>query len=170
MITAIMGFVQTFLGSKIGPAFFLVVGVAGAMGWALAYHLDNQNEQLLLDKGLLKGQVDGLADDLDAERLVSSSLVDQRNKDAIASARLRWEFDLVEKEKDEANAKITSYRSRWTMGAHKKPGLMSRLINRATDKRVQSFYDRTCRADCDQNGNSEVINTGANQTPADSEG
>lgn len=56
---------------------------------------------------------------------------------------------------NEERRKNESYKTRWSNVANKRPTLLARLANRATAKRVRFFASATCRANCDEDGNTE---------------
>lgn len=69
------------------------------------------------------------------------------------NAELQLEYNQISQERDKAIADINSYRTRWSNVSRNKPELLSRIINRATTKRVQLIESATCRTNCAAGGN-----------------
>lgn len=69
---------------------------------------------------------------------------------------------------NEERLKNESYRNRWSKVSRRKPELLSRIINRATNKRVQFFAATTCRANCDPEGNNQDSGSTTTQARPDS--
>ena len=63
--------------------------------------------------------------------------------------QLNTSYARLEKERDQAISDLTSYRGRISNAILKKPGLLGRLADRATDRLVRDIQAATCRTDCD---------------------
>ncbi|MBL4826113.1 MAG: hypothetical protein JKY66_00100 [Spongiibacteraceae bacterium] len=82
---------------------------------------------------------------------------------AVERKHLNDDFARANKERDAAQAALSSYRGRILNAATKKPGLISRLANRATTNVVREFSKATCRSDC---GNSAGGKASGESTPS----
>lgn len=148
---------SSFLSSKAGPALFMVMGVAAAIGFSMYYFENKAHERTIADAAAKIERAEMNVRTMEeAVRDATKAVETQRatfEAERESHRRLQTEYTLIEKDLADAQSKLTSYRGRWE-NASRKAGLLSRLANRATRKRVRTFTTATCRQDCDGDGGS----------------
>lgn len=125
----------------------VLVGVFfGLWKWEASDHKDTIAEAA---EKLERSQANALKLEVSLEEANASVERQAKLYGAERESRIRVEakFTVIEKDMTDAQSKLDSYRGRWA-NASKKAGLLSRLANRATAKRVQFFSAATCRTDC----------------------
>lgn len=91
---------------------------------------------------------------IDQKATITNLLISQA-EDQVRTEYRNEQLALSQKSLDEERQKNDSYKARWAKVSAKKPGLLSRVINRATNKRVQFIASATCRAGCDKDGDTD---------------
>lgn len=174
MFGAAFALIGQFLGSKLGPPMFLVIGAAAALGWGLWYMEAKAHDQTIKNNATqiatLEGSVKALDQALIDQKKSYAALVQEQQAQRLARVKLDFEYAAITKERDEAVNKLQSYRSRWSNVANKKPELLSRIINRATNKRVHSFNSGTCRSGCDTDRDTSSSGGASTEAGPDREG
>jgi len=102
----------------------------------------------------------------DQKAEIQKLLIDQA-KEEVRTEYRNEQLALSQKSLDEERQKNDSYKTRWAKVANKKPGLLSRLANRATYKRVHFIASATCRAGCNEDGNTSTSGKATTETSAD---
>ncbi len=143
---------SSFLSSKAGPALFMVMGVAAAIGFSMYYFENKAHERTIADAAAKIERAENNVRSMEqAVNEATKAVETQRvtfEAERESHRRIQTQYTLIEKDLSNAEAKLTSYRGRWE-NASRKAGLLSRLANRATRKRVRAFTTATCRQNCD---------------------
>lgn len=152
MILSLIGPVLSFFGGKGGASVAFVAGAIAVAGWTAWWFEDEAHNNLMVESAakIERAQANTITavKALESANQAIQDMKDQHAKETIERARLDWEYGILKKRAEEAEAKLDGYRTRWANAATKKPGLVGGLINRATDKRVRGIEAATCRADC----------------------
>jgi len=150
----------------LGP--ILGVALVGSIGWGMWYMEDRAHDKTISEAAEKIAIAQTNAANLEqALRDSESSINELRISQAVAAERrkaLDEDYARIQKNLADEQEKHNNYRSRWINAATKKPGLVGRVINRAWTNGMLKLEAATCRADCDEDGDTENI-PGATETP-----
>lgn len=135
------------------------VGAAAAIGWGMWYMTDQAHQRLLVESAEKLERSEANNTKLRAALDTSNGTIEQMRADALENYKQKLrddaEADRLRNELATAQSQINKYKEGWTNAATKRPGLLSRLANRATRQRVQRIEAATCRTDCDRDKDSD---------------
>lgn len=138
-----------FLQSKLGPPVFMIIGAAAALGWGM-YYMESQAYDRLLTESATKleeqkGQTRIAVAANETLVIANTTLKDQAESDKINKAIDEYKMSVLIKERNDANKKYDSYRSRMAGVMDKKGSLIARRANSATRMLVVGIEASTCR-------------------------
>lgn len=156
-LATILSAASGFLGSKNG--IIAIAGAAAVGGWIMWYFEDQAHtttsENAAARIAAAEQVTQTLRDNLSAANQSIDALRLSELENYKRQIADEYELALMKTERDQAILKLNTYEERWSNVATKKPGLVARLINRATDKRVQSITTTTCGKSCDKDGSGD---------------
>lgn len=155
MFSAAFAIIGQFLGSKLGPPMFLVIGAVAALGWGLWYMGDQAYDRLLTESATKlaeqKGETRKAVDANVTLATANKELTDQSIQNKANRKIEEYKKAILIKERDDANKKYDSYRSRMAGVMDKKGSLIARRANAATRMLVGGLEAATCRT-CGEGG------------------
>jgi len=151
----------------LGASVAAIAVLSGLLWWS-----NSKYDTLLADSSAKIERAQANADQFeqttnDQKATIAQLLIDQGKAEARTEFR-NEQLALSQKSLDEERQKNESYKTRWSKISGKKPGLLSRLANRATHKRVQFFASATCRAGCNEDRSQDKGSKAPAETSADS--
>ncbi len=157
---------QTILPYLLGGMVITVMGLSFTV-----WYLKGQYQDLLVESAdklaLSKSNTERLEGVVKRQKLVITTLRgDKRFADELTDKRNQ---DLAETRKilNEVRNENNSYKEKWTSKLGKKFTLLTRIVNRATLKRVRRFEALTCRSDCGGDPDNQSSNETGTETGHD---
>lgn len=164
------------LGKLLGPFMPYILGIsigavailAGLLWWS-----NSKYDKLMVDSAAKIERAQANANQFeqttkDQKETIAQLFIDQGKAEERARAR-QTQLALSQKSLDEERQKNDSYKTRWEKVANKKPELLSRLANRATNKRVHFIASATCRAGCDEDRSQDKGSKATTETSTNSD-
>ena len=129
----------------------------GLLSWQLS-SANSRYDVLLVDSAQkierAQANVKTMETALEEQRAAVSKLMQEMTEQRVRSEFREVQLAELRNTLNEERQKNESYKNRWTKVSNAKPILISRLINRATRKRVREIQATTCRANCNADENS----------------